>query len=685
MRAIGLLLLAFATALAAQPPAAPPPKAQDAALIPRALIFGNASRTTAKVSPDGRLLSWLAPVEGVMNLWVAPASDPAAARPVTRETGQGLGNYNWAPDSRHLLFGKDSGGNENYRIYAVDAISGERRALSPEAANVRADILGISRLRPEAILLAINQRDPQYFDLYEVDYRTGESRRVLENPNFDAIWADNQLRPRLAMRDAGGGRTGFYRPAAGGQWVEAFSMAHEDVAAFRITGFNRDASTAFVIDSRGRDKAALARLDLATGRTTIIGASDEADVEEVLTDPRTFEPVAFSVNHQLTVWHPIGRAFEADLSFLRRRFPGRAEFLFSSDRDDSSQTADGGRMILWVARADRPQEYFLYDRRRRSLTSLFTTRPELLSQPLQTMHPLILRARDGLPMVSYLTLPPGSDADGDGRPSSPVPLVLSVHGGPWSGRDYHGYNSTHQWLANRGYAVLSVNFRGSNGFGKAFITAAVHQFSGTMHDDLIDAVDWAVARGITVRDRVAIMGASYGGYATLVGVSFTPERFRCGVDMVGPSNLVTVIESFPPYWTGLERDWYRIVGNPNVPADRERMLAQSPISRIDAVRAPLLVGQGGNDPRVTKPESDRIVAGLVQRNIPVTYLNFPDEGHGFNRPQNRMAFYAVAEQFLARCLGGRAEPIGGDLRASSAEVLEGAEHVPGLREAARRR
>lgn len=678
MKAIGLALLLLTGSAAAQP-AAPP----GTPLIPRALIFGNATQNRAKIAPDGRHLAWLAPRDGVMNLWVAPTGDRGSSRAVSNSR-EPLNNYWWSPDGRYLLYGRDAGGNENFRVFAVNIQTGEERALSPEGANVRADIAGISPLRPEVVLIANNQRNPEYFDLFEVDYRTGASRRVLENPGFNNFIADRRLQPRIGIRSIEGDRVGYFVPGANGAWRQLFSLSREDNLNARITGFNRAGTAAYMIEPEARDKGALVRLDPETGRRTVIASSNVADVEEVLTDPVSFEPIAYSVNHQLTIWYPIGNAFRRDIAYLRRAFPGRQEFLFSAELDDSSATDDGNRMIIWRARADRSPAYHIYDRRRRTLEPLFATRPEIDRQPLQPMHLLNLRARDGLTLVSYLTLPPGSDRDGDGRPERPVPLVLNVHGGPWQ-RDYHGYNSWHQWLANRGYAVLSVNYRGSRGFGKAFSMAAVHQFAGKMHDDLIDGVDWAIARGITTRDRVAIMGGSYGGYATLVGLTFTPDRFRCGVDMVGPSSLATLIESFPAYWRpDLELSWYRFVGNPAAPADRARMLAQSPITRVDQIRAPLLVGQGGNDPRVTKPESDRMVAAMRARGLPVTYINFPNEGHGFNRPENRMGFYAATEQFLAQCLGGRAQPIGGDVRASSAEVLEGAEHVPGLREASRR-
>jgi dipeptidyl aminopeptidase/acylaminoacyl peptidase len=297
------------------------------------------------------------------------------------------------------------------------------------------------------------------------------------------------------------------------------------------------------------------------------------------------------------------------------------------------------------------------------------------------MHAVVIPSRDSLNLVSYLTLPAGTDPDGDGVPNAPVPMVLSVHGGPWA-RDGYGYNSLHQWLANRGYAALSVNYRGSTGFGKNFVNAAIGQWSGKMHEDLLDAVDWAVKRRVTTANQVGIFGGSYGGYATLVGLTFTPDRFACGIDIVGPSNLATLMESFPPYWRPLlEGTFYRHIGDPTKPESRAKMMAQSPITRVEKISKPLLIAQGANDPRVVKKESDQIVDAMKARGLPVTYVLYPDEGHGFGRPENSLSFTAVSEGFLSKCLGGRYEPIGNDFSGSSLQVLEGADYVPGLREA----
>jgi len=337
----------------------------------------------------------------------------------------------------------------------------------------------------------------------------------------------------------------------------------------------------------------------------------------------------------------------------------------------------------WTVTADdalAPASSYLYDRKAGKVTKLFDQRPALTKARLVPMQSLEIKARDGLTLVSYLSLPPGSDANGDGVPESPVPMVLNVHGGPW-GRDTYGFDNEHQWLANRGYAVLAVNFRASTGFGKSFVNAGNKEWAGKMHDDLLDAIDWAVKNKITTKDKIAIYGGSYGGYATLVGLTFTPDTFACGVDIVGPSNLNTLLASIPAYWKAFFEELASRVGDPRTEDGKKLLNERSPLTRADAIKKPLLIGQGANDPRVKQAEADQIVKSMKDKNLPVTYVLFPDEGHGFARPANRTSFYAVAEGFLAQCLGGRYEPVGNDFKGASIKVLEGAQYVPGLVEA----
>ncbi len=389
-------------------------------------------------------------------------------------------------------------------------------------------------------------------------------------------------------------------------------------------------------------------------------------------EPKTFKPQAYVVNYLKPEVTVLDASVKKDVDLLTKEL-GDGYAIGNRTLDD----------MFWSVTTDdalAPASTYIYDRKAGKVTKLFDQRPALTKAPLVPMQSLELKARDGLTLVSYLSLPPGSDANGDGVPDSPVPMVLNVHGGPWA-RDGYGFDNEHQWLANRGYAVLAVNYRGSTGFGKSFINASNKEWAGKMHNDLLDAVDWAVKQKITTKDKVAIYGGSYGGYATLVGVTFTPDTFACGVDIVGPSNLNTLLGSIPPYWKAFFEEFATRVGDPRTEEGKKLLNDRSPLSRVDAIKKPLLIGQGANDPRVKQAESDQIVKSMKDKNLPVTYVLYPDEGHGFARPPNRTSFYAVAEGFLAQCLGGRYEPVGNDFKGSTLKVLEGAQYVPGLAEA----
>lgn len=639
-------------------------------LIPRQAVFGNPQRAQVRISPDGRWISWLAPRDGVMNIWLAAADNLDQARAVTADTGQGIRRHLWSADSDYILYLQDNNGDENHRLYAVDIDAGEQRNLTPLPADRKARLLGISRERPGVVLVGLNERDAQLFDLYEIDLDSGRRRLILENPGFTGWLIDNELRPRFAVRQQADGGREVQRNAGDGRWLPFTTIPAEDALTTSFISFDLTNNYMYAVDSRTRDKSALVRVDTRDGVIEIIARGNKADISNVLIDPRTYEVLGYAENYQRVEWKALDDDLGRDLRLLARQIPGDLTF--------TSATDDGRQVIIYGDGPQQPGIYYLFNRDTGEVRKLFETRPQLAAYALQPMHAVTIPSRDGLELVSYLTLPVGSDPDANGRPSRPLPLVLYVHGGPWS-RDEYGYNSLHQWLASRGYAVLSVNYRGSTGFGKDFLNAAIGEFAGKMHDDLVDAVNWSVARGIADPSRIAIMGGSYGGYATLVGVTFTPDIFACGIDIVGPSSLVTLIESFPEYWKlSLAGSWYKFVGDPSDPAQRADMLARSPITRIDAIRAPLLIGQGQNDPRVTRRESDQLVAAMQRKGLPVTYINYPDEGHGFARPENRLSFYAASESFLAQCLGGDFQPIGNDLAGSSIEVLHGAEFTPGL-------
>jgi dipeptidyl aminopeptidase/acylaminoacyl peptidase len=670
-----LLLAACAglTAAGAAVPIAAQMGAPGVPLIAREKFFGNPTRVAGRLSPDGRWLSWIAPRDGVLNIYVAPASDPKAARALTGERERPIRSYYWSPDSRQILYINDHGGDENFLLYGVEVTSGRQRALTPFE-KTRVQVVNISNAVKDRILIGVNNRDPKWHDVYSLDLASGRLTPVMMNMGgFANYLADEQLNVRIASKARPDGGSDFFRVAGGKVEETPFErVTLEDSQTTEPAGFTVDGKTLYWIDSRGRDTAALIAQDVATGRKTVIAENPRADIGGAMASPRTGRIEAYGVNYLKNEWVPVGNAVKADLAFLKAKLPGQFSVSSRTEADD--------KWIVGLDPGTGPSSAWLYDRKAKSLTKLYTTRPELEGLPMAAMHPVEIKTRDGLTMVSYLTLPPGSDPDGDGRPDRPVPLVLFVHGGPW-GRDSYGFDGYHQWLANRGYAVLSPNFRASTGFGKKFTSAGDLQWGRKMHDDLLDAVDWAVARGVTGQDKVAIMGGSYGGYATLAGLAFTPDRFACGVDIVGPSNLNTLLKTIPPYWEAIRAQFYKRMGDPTTAEGQALLKERSPLFQADRIRRPLLIGQGANDPRVNINESQQIVDALKAKNIPVTYVVFPDEGHGFARPQNNIAFNAVAENFLARCLGGRAEPIGGSIKASSAKVPYGAEFAPGLAEA----
>ncbi|HEY4531092.1 MAG TPA: S9 family peptidase [Luteimonas sp.] len=655
---------------------AAPATIDDVPLIPRDALFGNPERANVQLSPDGRTLSWIAPVDGTLNVWVAPVDNPADARPVTKDSARGIRSYFWSYQPGVLLYLRDAGGDEDFHLYAVDVATGESRDLTPFE-KTTATVVGLSERHPGTLLVGMNDRDPAWHDLYRVDLASGQRSLVEKNDQQIAGYmADADFALRFASRSLPDGGVEMLR-REGEAWVAYDRIPFEDGMTTGFAGLSKDGGTLYLRDSRGRDTAALFAIDAVTGTRELVHEDARADVGGGLADPRTGKVQAVSVNYLREEWAVVDEGIRADLDRLAAIGPGEASI--------NTRTLDDRTWIVAYSAAESPVEYYRYDRDGQGggeLTRLFSGRPALEGQPLVPMWPQELRSRDGKTLVSYLTLPAHADADSDGRADRPVPLVLLVHGGPWA-RDAYGYSSYDQWLANRGYAVLSVNFRGSTGFGKDFTNAGDGEWAAKMHDDLIDAVEWAVAEGVTTQDKVAIMGGSYGGYATLVGLTFTPDTFACGVDIVGPANLNTLLSTVPPYWASFYQQLVRRMGDPQTEEGKAWLTERSPLTRVDAIRKPLLIGQGANDPRVKQDESDQIVNAMTAKDIPVTYVLFPDEGHGFARPENNKAFNAVTEGFLAECLGGRAQPIGGDFARSSITVPTGADGVPGLAEALR--
>jgi len=630
-------------------------------LIPRRTLFDNPTFFGAKISPDGRWISWLAPVDGVLNVWLAPADDVKAGVPVTRTTGRPINWQDWTADGRFLMFLNDETGDENHHLFVVDPMTCALRDLTP-LANVNVGLSMWSLEAPGHVAAKINDREARWHDLYRIDLATGQRTLIWENTQELAeIGLDWHLRPRHARSNAPDGGSKLWRieGTALRPWRD---VPYEDLITTGAGIFNRSNERVLLQTSIGRETAAYYWHDWATGQETLIAEHPRADCSELVLHPTTYEVDAVAVTAARKEWVHIAPAIAADFALLQARLTG---FDFSVQ----SQTDDNRRWIVVAHKAEQPATYYLLDRDQQSLTELFRARPALAPYRLAPMHHVQAKSRDGLDLVSYLTLPADIKSD---RPPEPLPMVLIVHGGPWS-RDSYGYRGDHQWLADRGYAVLSVNYRGSTGFGKAFIAAGEKQHAAKMHDDLIDMVEWAIREGIAQRDKVAIFGGSYGGLAAFIGATFTPEVFCCSVPVVGITNLQTLVESMPPYWAGFAEFFYRSYGDPRTPEGRALLAERSPIHKVDRIKKPMLIFHGANDVRCKVAESDTIVAAMQAKGIPVTYVVYPDEGHGFQKPPNRLSYVAIAEAFFARHLGGACEPVGRDFDGSSHEVRAGAE------------
>ncbi len=616
-------------------------------LIPRNVLFGNPERISPNISPDGTRMAWIAPREGVLNVWVAPIRaagapegsgvDWDAATVVTDDRDRGIRAYTWAKDGRHLLYVQDTGGDENWRLYDVDLETMERRDLTPfEGVQVR--LIATRKSHRDEVLVGINRDNPQLHDVYRLDLKTGELVREIENPGYAGWLADEDMVVRGAINPLPDGGFDFLvRDGADDPWRTLLTIPADDAPASHPMAFTGDGKALVAVSSLGVDTGRLTRIDLASGDAQVLLEDPEADVTGALLHPDTREPQIGVVLKDRAEYHVLDPEVAPDYQAIRALNPGDPGF---AGRDEADAT-----WLVTYTDDDRPTQYFAYDRATRTGTFLFTTRPELEDYELAHMEPFSFAARDGLTVHGYVTFPPGAGRTG-------LPAVLNVHGGPQA-RDVWGFDPEAQWLANRGYLCIQVNYRGSTGYGKAFVSAGDREWGGKMHDDLLDAVAYVIEQGWADRDKVAIYGGSYGGYAALVGAAFTPDVFCCAVDIVGPSNLQTLLESIPPYWAPMKMQLYKRAGNPET--DQEFLWSRSPLSRARDIRIPLLIAQGANDPRVKQAESEQIVAALTDAGIEHEYMLFPDEGHGFAKPQNRLRFYAAAERFLARYLGGRFE------------------------------
>jgi len=617
----------------------------DAALIPREVLFGNPERTNPQLSPDGRYLAYLAPDRNdVLQVWLRTLGQQDE-RILTADKKRGIRAYFWSYMPEHLIYMQDSDGDENWHLYLVNVKTLSVRDLTPFQ-GVLAYEVALDPAFPEQALAAMNLNDRSKHDVYRINLQNGAVEFDTENPGNVTSWtADAKLQVRAAIATTpDGGSELRLRDSPAQPWRIVRQWGPDDEGWTYL--FSADGRTLYFGGSHDANAMRLIALDLNTGQEQVLAEDPQYDTGGLLTHPlkRTVEAVAFY--RDKLEWQVLDASVADDFAALAK--VRRGEYAVCS-RDLADKT-----WLVYYRADDGPVYHYVYERQTKASTFLFSHQPKLEGLPLARTQSVAFPSRDGLTLHGYLTTPVAA-------PARNLPAVLLVHGGPW-GRDTWGFNATVQWLANRGYAVLQVNFRGSAGYGKAFLNAGNREWGAKMHDDVVDGAKWLMSQGIADPQRTAIMGGSYGGYAALAGLAFTPEVFAAGVDLVGPSSLVTLLRSIPPYWKPMMALFVHRVGDPDT--EEEFLKSRSPLHSAARITKPLLIGQGANDPRVKQAESEQIVAAMRKAGKPVEYVVYADEGHGMARPENRLHFHAVAEEFLARHIGGRAE-VSGEIKGHS--------------------
>lgn len=649
---------------AAAPEASPLPYLEQLPpLIDRELFFGDPEISGSQLSPDGEYLTFIKPYQGVRNIWIKALDEPfEAARPLSADE-RPVPGYFWSEDGEYVLYVQDKGGNENFHIYAIDPTAQAEEATGVPPARdltplegVRAYIYAVPEATPDEILIGLNDRDPALHDVYRLNLETGDRELLIENDQNVAAWiADLDGEVRLAVRQTADGGSEVLRVENGGLGEAIYTCGFEETCS--PVQFHEDGRHVYLISNRGEDVdlTGLYRMDATTGETELIEADPEGEVDfsGAIFSDATDELLATAyVGDRVRIYPKTDRFAEA-IELLSAELP-------DGDLSFDGFTNDDRYAKVEVSSDLNPGSIYLFDWQEMSVEKLYDLRPELADEELAPMEPIRYTARDGLEIPGYLTVPQGVAAED-------LALIVLPHGGPWS-RDIWSFDPYAQYFANRGYAVFQPNFRGSTGYGKAFLNAGNKEWgTGAMQHDITDGVEHLVEQGIADPERICIFGGSYGGYATLAGVTFTPDLYACGISYVGPSNIITLINSIPPYWGPFKKIFLLRVGDPDDPQDREMLEAQSPLFHAEQITAPLLVVQGANDPRVKKPESDQIVVEMRELGREVEYLVAPDEGHGFRGRENRLAFAVAAERFFARHLGGRVQD---EVEAEIAERLE---------------
>jgi dipeptidyl aminopeptidase/acylaminoacyl peptidase len=624
--------------------------AEEPTLIPREVLFGNPERASPEVSPDGKLLAYLAPDDkNVLQVFVRSLGKKDD-RKVTNDPKRGIRQYFWAFDGKHLLYLQDTAGDENFHLHAIDITSADLadRDLTPHK-GVRVQGVDLDHRFPDEVLLGMNLKNKAKFDMYRLNLKTGKAELDTENPGTVLNWvADADFKVRAGTRSTpDGGFDLLVREAPGKEWKTVRHWTNEEEGS--AAAFSEDGRTLYLIANHNANALRLLALDLASDKETVLAEDPHYDVSNVMIHPTRRNVQAVAFNRDMVEWKVLDKSIADDFEVLSK--------LHGGEFDVVSRDLAGKTWLVTYKVDNGPAVTYVYDRDSKKAEVLFTNMPKLEKYTLAPMKPISFKSRDGLTIHGYLTTPVGKEAKN-------LPAVLLVHGGPW-GRDSWGFNGLPQWLANRGYAVLQVNFRGSAGYGKDFLNAGNREWAGKMHNDLLDAVDWMVKEGIADAKKITIMGGSYGGYATLVGVTYTPDVFCAGVDIVGPSNLVSLLKTIPPYWAPMRALFAKRVGD--LTKEEEFLKSRSPLFKVDQIKAPLLIGQGKNDPRVKQAESDQIADAMRKAGKEVVYVVYKDEGHGFARPENRLHFFAITEEFLAKHLGGRCEPVG-EIKGHSGEM-----------------
>ncbi|WP_412708214.1 S9 family peptidase [Candidatus Rickettsia kedanie] len=634
-------------------------------IIPRKVLFGNPDKARVTLTHDGKYILYVAPKDDVLNIWLAPSDDISKAEAITHDKGRGIWSYAKAYNNKNILYTQDFNGDENDRIYSYNIETKETKLLTPER-GVKAGIAGVSYKKPNEILIYLNERDPEYFDIYKLNLDTLEKELIYKNDRFTDYVIDENLNLRFGNLLDKDGAVEYYELKDGEPKLYT-KISMEDSFNTSILGFDASGEILYMLEGRNRNTSALKAITLATDNEEILAEDPKADIGLFAMHPTKQTPQAVSIYYDRVSYKILDKEIEDDIKYLQALDRGVLII--------NSRTLDDKTWIVAYMADNAPVKYYKYDRANKKAEFLFTNRKALEQYNLAKMIPVIIKSRDGLDLVSYITFPNDVKLDENNIPDKKVPLIINVHGGPWV-RDSWGYNPEHQWLANRGYAVLSINYRGSTGFGKDFLNAGNLEYAGKMHTDLIDGVNWAIKNNIVDFDKVCIMGGSYGGYATLVGLTMTPDIFACGVDVVGMSNLLTHVQSKAPYMTPLLSIYKTRMGPWDTEEEKEFLRQRSPINFVDNIKKPLFIAQGAHDVRVVQAESEQIVNSMKAKHIPVVYALYKDEGHGFAKPGNRISYYALAEQFLAKILKGRAEAIGDDLKNANL-ILNDKEKISG--------